>query len=754
MLERDLERRIELFHVFDQGVQSGDRLFAGGLDVAQQPLLLEQEVLDLLVDFSVVADVALVVDLPEGDVQQVDHTDQDLLQAQMQALEPGLRQQVSADPDEGFPVLAIARGELIQQGRQDLLLVFTDELVDYELAVVAQKQTGIQGRPLPVMNLQLHEEALFQIVVRDTGEQGLDVVDLSQQIREGILQSRVQVRIHIHDFLNQQVAADHLLGNRGVGFGKTHEVGEHLGKEIRIRFLVLQELPDRSHAIKEALLGFEVVEDPFLETDRLVSHGPAVELVRDVSEYRVGLEELSGIGAPLRPLGGRQHLRDQLLLDRLHVRLIVEAADHGSKRPDRILFDLVAKLFFGHGVSENPDVLGSQDLQCADRHLEAHLVPGLRGEVDHDPVVANVRDPADLPTRMMHVVAHVEGDVLFEVGDGVMNVPPALIEVGDPQVLIQLAVPLVLLPETLDDLLAGLGVLGLVGEHALEELDGGIPLLVVPEMGDQRTQELGRPFAAQDLDDLALDREEELDVFGCILDDLLPYVLHAGKQLLVDEPVKRLLVVLQSAFDLPVCFFLLRQEPDDFGFLVVDLDVPFPDLELLVLLVRVLVDPGEGLQGELVLPVFQDAVAQVLHDVPLVVVHEDADQRDQVGLVDQLLALGDDAGEIQSDDAVAGMTQMFFAQLQDRVLLVGLPRFPDDFVELNEIVDAVAVERRAGPLFLVQQLTDLLCQSFLQFSYSCQGFPEINSRTHETRPDPAPGFCPGSRRSWLAPPQR
>jgi hypothetical protein len=275
------------------------------------------------------------------------------------------------------------------------------------------------------------------------------------------------------------------------------------------------------------------------------------------------------------------------------------------------------------------------------------------------------------------VVADVEGDVLFKIADGLVHAAPALVQVGDAQVLLQLAVVDVLVAEGFDDLLAGRGVFGLVGQDALEQLNGGVPILLFQEMGHQVVEQGRGALAVQDLDDLALDGEEEVHVVRDVGDQLFPDLLDVAEHLLVDEAVQGLLVVLDRIGEVPVLLLLLGQQLDDVRVLVVDLDVAFPDLELLLLVVFVLVAVRQGLQSKLVLAVFQDAVAEELDDVPLVVVHENVDQHHQVGVVHQLFAQGDDPRQVQGDDAVAGVLQVLLAHLQHLVLGLGLDGLPD-----------------------------------------------------------------------------
>ncbi len=291
-----------------------------------------------------------------------------------------------------------------------------------------------------------------------------------------------------------------------------------------------------------------------------------------------------------------------------------------------------------------------------------------------------------------------------------VHVAPVLREVGDLDVLLQLAVLRVLLAVALDDVLARRAVLGVVGQDLLQYLDGGVPVLLLLVVGDERGEEGGGPLPADGARNPPLDVEEEVDVLRAQVDELVPQLLHAGELLLVDEAVDGLLVVVDRGREVPRLLPLLSEDLDDVRFLVVHADEAVPDLQLLRLVVSVLVALPEGAQRVLVLPVFEDPLRQVLHDVPLVVVHEDADQHDQVGVVDQLPGKGKHPGEVQGDDGVARVLEVLAGQLPHLLRDPFGARLLDERVEVLEVRDRVAVQRRPGPLLLIQKIRDRLQQ--------------------------------------------
>src|SRR5208337_3365488 len=90
----------------------------------------------------------------------------------------------------------------------------------------------------------------------------------------------------------------------------------------------------------------------------------------------------------------------------------------------------------------------------------------------------------------------VEGDMLLEIGNRLMHIAPVLSQVGDLDVLLQLAVLGVFLPVALDDVLAGRAVLRIIGKDLFQYLYGGVPVFLFLVVGDERGQESGGPLTA------------------------------------------------------------------------------------------------------------------------------------------------------------------------------------------------------------------------------------------------------------------
>ena len=73
------------FYVVDQGDDARDHVDVGAGDEVLQRAFLEEEDLDLLVDLAVLGRVPVVLDLLEGDVEDVDEGDEDLLVGEVRA---------------------------------------------------------------------------------------------------------------------------------------------------------------------------------------------------------------------------------------------------------------------------------------------------------------------------------------------------------------------------------------------------------------------------------------------------------------------------------------------------------------------------------------------------------------------------------------------------------------------------------------------------------------------------------------------
>ena len=80
-------------------------------------------------------------------------------------------------------------------------------------------------------------------------------------------------------------------------------------------------------------------------------------------------------------------------------------------------------------------------------------------------IIVDRGDSPYAPTAVEHEVAGVEGDVLLEVRDRFLGVAPRLSQVGNAQVLVQVAVAGVLLGIRLGDLGARLRVLRLIAQN-------------------------------------------------------------------------------------------------------------------------------------------------------------------------------------------------------------------------------------------------------------------------------------------------
>ena len=164
----------------------------------------------------------------------------------------------------------------------------------------------------------------------------------------------------------------------------------------------------------------------------------------------------------------------ELGLDLLEVGAVVEALDDDLEGPGEVALDLLVELVLRPDGLEDPDVVLGQGGEAVDGHLEGHLVAAALGEVDDDVVALDPRDAADVPGAVVDEVARVEGDVLLEVGHRLVDVRGRMGEVGEPDVVLEVRMVLVLAPVALDDLAAAPGVLLVVVDDHLEDVEAGV----------------------------------------------------------------------------------------------------------------------------------------------------------------------------------------------------------------------------------------------------------------------------------------
>ena len=212
----------------------------------------------------------------------------------------------------------------------------------------------------------------------------------------------------------------------GIGFDPPDEITEHLAEEFGVRLRVLERRKgsDRLDPVEEILLRFELVEELFLDADRPVADHEQVDVLGIHAEGGVRLEDITGFRAPGGPFARGEDARDELRLHMLDIAGIVVAADDGSEGPGRLGLDFVPELLLFPGRLEDPYVVLVQGLEGIDRHFQGHGMLALLGEVYDDLVALDARDPSDAPGAVKHEVPGVEGDVLLEVGDGLVDVAP------------------------------------------------------------------------------------------------------------------------------------------------------------------------------------------------------------------------------------------------------------------------------------------------------------------------------------------
>ncbi len=95
----------------------------------------------------------------------------------------------------------------------------------------------------------------------------------------------------------------------------------------------------------------------------------------------------------------------------------------------------------------------------------------------------------------------------------------------------------------LNDLFPRPGVLGIIGQNALEQFNRTIPVLVLFVVRVEIFQELHGALGANRPGDLGLGVIEELRFARSEVHQLVPHLFYAGKALLGDVAMQRFLVV-------------------------------------------------------------------------------------------------------------------------------------------------------------------------------------------------------------------
>ena len=243
------------------------------------------------------------------------------------------------------------------------------------------------------------------------------------------------------------------------------------------------------NAAKKRLGGAELVERLFLEGNRSIADRVKVRLARRAAEVLIGLQDAARRGTPLGPLAWRQDARHELGLDALHVGRVVEALDDGAQRPLVVGLHAVLDLVAGHGRANHPEVVVGEDVERADGHFQRHSMAALLEKVDHELIVLDRLDPTESPGAMKHIMAFVETDVFFEVGDCFVDVAPGLAQIGNLDVVVEMAVPGVPVGVYVDKFAARPIILGIVVQDTLQYRDRGIPVLGLAKVWIEDLQE-------------------------------------------------------------------------------------------------------------------------------------------------------------------------------------------------------------------------------------------------------------------------
>jgi hypothetical protein len=103
------------------------------------PFLLDEEVEDLFVEFPVRVNIAPVGDLPVGDVEDMDHRDENFFEFDFEGFEPRFVNRIRDEPDERFPHFLVIVDRVLHELGDRLEFIVRRELVDDEFALVERE---------------------------------------------------------------------------------------------------------------------------------------------------------------------------------------------------------------------------------------------------------------------------------------------------------------------------------------------------------------------------------------------------------------------------------------------------------------------------------------------------------------------------------------------------------------------------------------------------------------------------------------
>jgi hypothetical protein len=212
--------------------------------------------------------------------------------------------------------------------------------------------------------------------------------------------------------------------------------------------------------------------------------------------------------------------------------------------------------------------------------------------------------------------------------------------------------------------------------------------------------------------------EEEVDLLGAILKELFPDLLDTGKEPFVDITVDSLLVLVLGRLMIPDLFEVFRQGLGDVGFFKIDLDQPFPDPIHRLLIVFVFITIRQGAEGKFRLSIVEDPFAEVLHDVPLVVIYEYVNEAYQGRIVYDLPGKGDHPGTVQGDDAVLCMNEVFITDILQPVIVPFFQGLLQDEIQFLELIGRIIAQGGPCPLFLIKHFLYVLQENFRHLNNS------------------------------------
>jgi len=375
--------RLQVFHVAHEGVDAGHRVLFRVLDKIGKGAVPEKYVVDVLVDFARLHRLALVFDVAESYVQQVNQNDKLPLAAYLRGLVPP---HPTLGPRPG-PDLRIARFAARRRGDLCLRLRVHPVKPDDRLAPFAVTLETVRGhrrklrlvvllkfldnrrvhRPWKKLNVDvgpavdvpyLADKFLLQGAVLQAEVKTGKIGNSLEKLREVRLKVRGAGRMLVHHFLDarrvsslkfldKKTGRKRLLAGLVRCFKEGTEIREHLGEvlDVVLGMTFAGKLAYDANPVVEVAFRLELVVKLFRNGYRMFPHGEHVDVVGADAENRVAPENLPRLAAPRSPLLLGKNPRAKLGFYPLQIARVPEAVYNGFQRPGFVFLYLLKQRF-------------------------------------------------------------------------------------------------------------------------------------------------------------------------------------------------------------------------------------------------------------------------------------------------------------------------------------------------------------------------------------------------------------------------